>query len=399
MNDQSPGLARWPALAVALSPQAESIRQQAKDFADAEIVPFADSIERTGEFPPDLWPKMGNAHLLGLTVPTQYGGAGLGYLEHLVAHEEISRASPAVGFSYLVHSHACVNQIFLHGSQAQRLRFLPPLISGRAFGALAMTEKEAGSDVFSMATLAVRQDGGYRLDGSKAWICNAARADIVVVYARSSATDRKLSAFVIDRDVPGFHASAAKQTLGMRGSGTADITLTACNLGEDTLLGRWNEGAAILLGGLNLERFVAAGGPLGLMQACLEIATDYARTRHQFGHPLGSFQLIQGRLAGMVATVNAARAYAYAVGAAIASKHALSFDSTALLLFLGDAAHRVASDTVQILGAAGYDDTSLAARLLRDSKFFSIGYGATEIRQIVVGRELMKGPQDLEVRP
>jgi isovaleryl-CoA dehydrogenase len=384
----------WPALSVPLPPAVEELRWKARRFAAAEILSHADSIERTGEFPPDLWTKLGNAGFLGLTVSPEFGGAGLGYLEHFIVHEEISRASPAVGFSYLVHSHACVNQIFLHGTASQRRRFLPGLISGEVHGALAMTEKEAGSDVLGMTTMAEPWDGGYRLNGGKAWICNASRADIVVVYARTSSDNRKTSAFVLERNLPGFQTSPALETLGMHGSGTADITLTNCLATEDHLLGRWEGGTSVLMGGLSFERFVAGGGALGLMQACLDIAVEHARTRRQFGQAIGSFQLVQGKLADMLATVNAARAYAYAVGTALASRRAYRFDSAGLLLFLGEAAHRVASDTVQILGAAGYDGTSRAARLLRDAKFFSIGFGTIEIRKIVIGRELLKGPEE-----
>src|SRR5918995_278665 len=337
----------WPALSVPLPPAVEELRWKARRFAAAEILSHADSIERTGEFPPDLWTKLGNAGFLGLTVSPEFGGAGLGYLEHFIVHEEISRASPAVGFSYLVHSHACVNQIFLHGTASQRRRFLPGLISGEVHGALAMTEKEAGSDVLGMTTMAEPWDGGYRLNGGKAWICNASRADIVVVYARTSSDNRKTSAFVLERNLPGFQTSPALETLGMHGSGTADITLTNCLATEDHLLGRWEGGTSVLMGGLSFERFVAGGGALGLMQACLDIAVEHARTRRQFGQAIGSFQLVQGKLADMLATVNAARAYAYAVGTALASRRAYRFDSAGLLLFLGEAAHRVASDTVQ----------------------------------------------------
>ena len=385
----------WPVLAVPLPQTAEELREKARHFAATEILPHADEIERTGDFPPDLWTKLGRAGFLGLTVSQEFGGAGLGYLEHFVVHEEISRASPAVGFSYLVHSHACVNQIFLHGTDAQRRRFLPGLISGETYGALAMTERGAGSDVLGMVTLAEKWHGGYRLNGHKAWICNAARADIVVVYARSSQDSRKISAFVLEKNLPGFQASPALETLGMRGAGTADIALTDCQVTEEHLLGGWENGTPILMGGLSYERFVAGGGALGLMQACLDIAVHHARTRQQFGQPIGAFQLVQGKLADMVATVNAARAYAYAVGTALAQDRAHRFDSASLLLFLGEAAQRVASDTVQILGAAGYDGASRAARLLRDAKFFSIGFGTTEIRQIVVGRDLLKGPEKL----
>jgi isovaleryl-CoA dehydrogenase len=396
MDTRSDTVRDWPVLAVPLPQVAEELRGMARRFAAEEILPHSEEIERTGEFPPDLWTKLGRAGFLGLTVSREYGGAGLGYLEHFVVHEEISRASAAVGFSYLVHSHACVNQIFLHGTDAQRRRFLPRLISGEAYGALAMTERGAGSDVLGMATLAEKRHDGYRLNGHKAWICNASRADIMVVYARSSRESRKISAFVLEKTLPGFQASPALETLGMRGAGTADIALTDCQASEEHLLGGWENGTPVLMGGLSYERFVAGGGALGLMQACLDIAVHHARTRQQFGQPIGAFQLIQGKLADMVATVNAARSYAYAVGTALAWDRAHRFDSAGLLLFLGEAAQRVASDTVQVLGAAGYDGTSRAARLLRDAKFFSIGFGTTEIRQIVVGRELLKGPEELK---
>jgi len=387
--------ADWPALAVELSASAEEMRRRARAVASAEIVPHAQAIEQTGRIPPELWPKLGEAGLLGITVAPAYGGLGLGYLEHLVAMEEISRVSAAVGLSYLVHSHACMNQIYLHGSDEQKRRFLPPLVSGLAVGGLAMTEADAGSDVMSMRTRVERSGAGYCLNGRKAWIANAPIADIVVVYAISERSQERpgLTAFILERCLPGYHAGAPRETLGMRGCATGDIILEDCLATEAHRLGPWNGGTQVLMRGLALERLVASGGPLGLMQACIDIAVSQARTRRQFGQPIGAFQLMQGKLADMLTTLNAGRAYAYAVGAAMARGAAHRFDSAGLLLFVGERASWMALEALQAFGAAGYDAASVAARLLRDAKFFSIGFGTNEIRRIVIGRDLLKGQE------
>jgi isovaleryl-CoA dehydrogenase len=389
------GRADWPALAVELPASAEEMRHRARAVASAEIVPHAQAIEQTGQIPPDLWPKLGKAGLLGITVAPAYGGLGLGYLEHLVAMEEISRVSAAVGLSYLVHSQACVNQIHLHGSDEQKRRFLPPLVSGFAVGGLAMTEADAGSDVLSMRTRVERREAGYCINGRKAWIANAPIADIVVLYACSEPSHKRpeLTAFVLERSLPGYHTSPPRETLGMHGCATGDILLEDCLATEAHRLGLWNSGTHVLMGGLALERLVASGGPLGLMQACIDISVSQARTRQQFGQPIAAFQLMQGKLADILTTLNASRAYAYAVGAAMARGAAHRFDSAGLLLFVGERASWMALEALQTFGATGYDATSVAARLLRDAKFFSIGFGTNEIRRIVIGRALLKGQE------
>jgi len=389
------GGADWPALAVELPASAEEIRRRARAVATTQILPHASAIEQSGRIPPDLWSKLGEAGLLGITVAPAYGGLGLGYLEHLVAMEEISRVSAAVGLSYLVHSHACVNQIHLHGSDEQKRRFLPPLVSGVAVGGLAMTEADAGSDVLSMRTRVERSGAGYCINGRKAWIANAPMADIVVLYARSEPSQERsgLTAFILERSLPGYHVGPPRETLGMRGCATGDIILEGCLATEAHRLGPWNGGTQVLMGGLALERLVASGGPLGLMQACMDVAVPHARTRRQFGQPIAAFQLVQGKLADMLTTLNAGRTYAYAVGAAMARGAAHRFDSAGLLLFVGERASWMASEALQTFGATGYDGASVAARLLRDAKFFSIGFGTNEIRRIVIGRALLKGQE------
>jgi len=393
-TDRSCG-ADWPALAVELPASAQEIRGRARALASAEILPHVQAIEQTGRIPADLWRKLGEAGLLGITVAPAYGGLGLGYLEHLVVMEEISRVSAAVGLSYLVHSHACVNQIHLHGSDEQKRRFLPPLVSGLAVGGLAMTEADAGSDVLSMRTRVERSRDGYRINGTKAWIANAPIADIVVVYTCSKPSQERpgLTTFILERSLPGYHAGPPRETLGMRGCPTGDIILEDCVATEAHRLGPWNGGTRVLMSGLALERLVASGGPLGLMQACIDIAVSQARTRRQFGQPIAAFQLMQGKLADMLTTLNAGRAYAYAVGAAMARGAAHRFDSAGLLLFVGERASWMALEALQAFGAAGYDAASVAARLLRDAKFFSIGFGTNEIRRLVIGRDLLKGPE------
>ncbi|MGD0110035.1 MAG: acyl-CoA dehydrogenase family protein [Rhodopila sp.] len=383
----------WPALAVELPASAQDIRRRARAVASAEIAPHVQAIEQTGRIPSDLWPKLGEVGLLGITVAPAYGGLGLGYLEHLVAMEEISRVSAAVGLSYLVHSHACVNQIHLNGSDEQKRRFLPPLVSGHAVGGLAMTEADSGSDVLNMRTRVERREGGYRLNGRKAWISNAPVADVMVVYACSEPSPERprLTTFVLERSLPGYHADPPRETLGLHGCAIGDIVLEDCLATEAHRLGPWNGGTQVLMSGLALERLVASGGPLGLMQACADIAVSQARTRRQFGQPIGAFQLMQGKLADMVTTLNAGRAYAYAVGAAMARGTAHRFDSAGLLLFVGERASWLASEALQTFGASGYDAASEAARLLRDAKFFSIGFGTNEIRRIVIGRDFLRG--------
>lgn len=395
MNMHASG-AGWAVLDVPLPATAKTIRGEARAFARREIEPRAAEIDAAGKFPDDLWPKLGQAGLLGLTVAPEYGGAGLGYLEHLVVMEEISRASTAVGFSYLVHSHACVNQIALYGTQEQKRRLLPGLVNGSQVGGLAMTEPDAGSDVFGgMRTVAEPAGDGFRLSGRKAWIANAPRADVLVVYARTDPDlgSKGISAFVVDTRRPGVTPGPARASLGMRGCQVGDIAFDGCHLGADDLLGGLNQGAAVLMEGLARERLVATGGALGLLQACLDVALPYCCLREQFGKPIASFQLVQAKLADMLADLNASRSYAYAMAAVHGNGQGHSFDSTALLLFVAERASAAARQAVQLMGAAGFDAESSASRLYRDASLFTLGFGTSEIRRIVVGRGLLSASQ------
>ena len=368
------------------------VRALARRFAREEIAPLAEAADRNNEFPRQLWPKLGALGLLGLTVPERWGGAALGYLAHIVAMEEISRASGAVGLSYGAHSNLCVNQLSLHGSDAQRDHYLPRLLSGEHVGALAMSEPEAGSDVMSMQLQAVRRQHGYHLRGRKMWITNGPDADVLIVYARTDpeARSNALTAFLIEKCMKGFHTAQKLDKLGMRGSNTCELVFEDCVVPESQVLGGVGEGARVLMSGLDYERAVLAGGPLGLMAAALDLTLPYLHQRKQFRHAIGTFQLMQAKVADMYASLNAARAYVYAVGRACDAGRCTRQDAAAAILFAAEHATQVALQAIQALGGNGYINDYPAGRLLRDAKLYEIGAGTQEIRRMLIGRELYR---------
>jgi isovaleryl-CoA dehydrogenase len=368
----------------------DAVRDQVRRFAEERIAPRAHEIDRSNEFPRDLWTEAGDLGLLGMTVSTEDGGSGLGYLAHTVAMEEISRASAAVGLSYGAHSNLCVNQLALNGSTAQKAKYLPKLISGEHVGALAMSEPGAGSDVVSMQLKAVRRGDVYVLDGRKMWITNGPEADTLVVYAKTApeAGARGISAFIIEKGFKGFTPAQKLDKLGMRGSSTSELVFDSCEVPAANLLGTENQGVKVLMSGLDYERVVLSGGPLGIMAAALDVALPYVRERKQFGQAIGTFELVQGKLADMYASFNACRSYAYTVAAACDRADSTRKDSAACILFCAEAATRAALDAVQLLGGNGYINDYPTGRLLRDAKLYEIGAGTSEIRRMLIGREL-----------
>jgi isovaleryl-CoA dehydrogenase len=370
----------------------DAIRKEVRRFARNEIAPLADEIDRSNEFPRALWPKLGAQGLLGVTVPERFGGSELGYLAHVVAMEEISRASGAVGLSYGAHSNLCVNQLQLNGTDAQRERYLPPLVSGEHVGALAMSEPGSGSDVVSMQLRAERRGDSYVLTGRKMWITNGPDADVLVVYAKTdpAAASRGITAFIIERDFPGFSTAQKLDKLGMRGSSTSELVFEECVVPAANVLGRENEGVRVLMSGLDYERVVLAGGPLGLMGAALDLVLPYVHERKQFEKPIGTFQLMQAKLADMYTDFNASRAYVYSVARACDEKRVTRRDAAACILFAADRATKVALEAIQALGGNGYINEFPAGRILRDAKLYEIGAGTQEIRRILVGRELFE---------
>ena len=373
-----------------LGDHADMLRDSVRSFSEAEIAPRAAEIDRTNSFPRDLWRPMGALGLHGVTVEEEWGGAGLGYLEHCVAMEEVSRASASVGLSYGAHSNLCVNQIRRNGSDEQKRRYLPRLISGEHVGALAMSEAGAGSDVVSMATRADRRGGRYVLNGTKMWITNAPHADVLLVYAKTDpkAGPRGITAFLIEKGMKGFSVSPKLDKLGMRGSDTAELVFEDCEVPEENVIGGVGKGVSILMSGLDYERAVLAAGPLGIMQAALDIALPYVHERKQFGQPIGAFQLVQGKIADMYVTLNAARAYVYAVARACDRGETAREDAAGAILYAAEAATRVALDAIQLLGGNGYINDYATGRLLRDAKLYEIGAGTSEIRRMLIGREL-----------
>jgi isovaleryl-CoA dehydrogenase len=375
-----------------LPEEIEEIRQQVRRFATGQIAPRAADIDRSNEFPRDLWPALGSQGLLGITVPERYGGAGLGYLAHVIVMEEISRASGAVGLSYGAHSNLCVNQLRLNGNEKQCLRYLPKLVSGEHVGALAMSETGSGSDVVSMQLRAQRRADGYLLNGRKMWITNGPDADVFIVYAKSEpgAGPRGISAFIVERGTTGFRTAQKLDKLGMRGSGTCELLFDDCLVPAENLLGSENGGVRVLMSGLDYERVVLAGGSLGLMAAALDLVLPYVRERRQFGQPIGTFELMQGKIADMYASLNAARAYVYSVARACDARTVRRRDAAGCILFAAERATAAGLDAIQALGGNGYINDYPAGRLLRDAKLYEIGAGTQEIRRMLIGRELFE---------
>jgi isovaleryl-CoA dehydrogenase len=375
-----------------LGAELDEIRREVRRFANEQIAPRAQEIDRSNAFPRDLWPKLGAQGLLGVTVPESYGGAGLGYLAHVIVMEEISRASGSVGLSYGAHSNLCVNQLRLNGTAAQCERYLTKLVSGEHVGALAMSEPGAGSDVVSMQLRAQSQRGGYLLNGRKMWITNGPDADTFLIYAKTepAAGARGISTFILERGTPGFSTAQKLDKLGMRGSGTCELVFEDCFVPAANLLGAENGGVRVLMSGLDYERVVLAGGPLGLMAAALDVVLPYVRERRQFGQPIGTFELMQGKVADMYASLNAARAYVYAVARACDARTVRRRDAAACILFAAERATQAALEAIQALGGNGYINDYSAGRLLRDAKLYEIGAGTQEIRRMLIGRELFE---------
>lgn len=377
-------------LSFALGEEYDHLRDSVRRFAESEIAPRAAEIDHSNEFPADLWRKMGDLGLLGITVEEEYGGANMGYLAHMVAMEEISRASASVGLSYGAHSNLCVNQIRLNGSPAQKQNYLPKLISGEYVGALAMSETEAGSDVVSMRLKAEKQGDHYILNGSKFWITNGPDADVLVVYAKTNpdAGSKGITAFLIEKGMAGFSCAQKLDKLGMRGSNTGELVFVDCVVPATNILGQENGGVRVLMSGLDYERAVLAAGPLGIMQACLDIVLPYVHEREQFGQKIGTFQLMQAKLADMYVQLSAARAYAYAVGQACDRGQITRKDAAGVILYTAEAATQMALQAIQALGGNGYINDYATGRLLRDAKLYEIGAGTSEIRRMLIGREL-----------
>ncbi len=373
-----------------LGEDVDMLRDTVRNFAADAIAPRAADIDSSNQFPRDLWPQLGELGLLGITVEDTYGGSGMGYLAHVVAMEEISRASGSVGLSYGAHSNLCVNQLRRWGNEEQKRRFLPQLISGEFVGALAMSEPGAGSDVMGMRTRAVADGDDYVLNGNKMWITNGPEADVVIIYAVTDDRDGapKLSAFLVERDAPGYATAQKLDKLGMRGSDTCEIVLEDCRVPAANLLGDAGKGAAILMSGLDYERVVLAAGPLGIMRACFDVVMPYVHDRKQFGEPIGTFQLMQGKIADMYTTMNAARAYVYSVAQACDRGETTRFDAAACILMSAEKATWMAGETIQALGGNGYINEYPAGRLWRDAKLYEIGAGTSEIRRMLIGREL-----------
>jgi isovaleryl-CoA dehydrogenase len=379
-----------------LSEAADAIRETTARFAAGEIAPLAAQIDRDNAFPRQLWRPMGDLGLHGITVEEDFGGLGLGYLEHVVAMEEVSRASASVGLSYGAHSNLCVNQIRRWGSDDQKRRFLPRLISGEHVGSLAMSEAGAGSDVVSMRLRAEPRGDRYVLNGTKFWITNAPHADVLVVYAKTNpaAAARGVTAFLVEKDFKGFRVSQKLDKLGMRGSDTGELVFEDCEVPAENVLGPENGGVGVLMSGLDYERAVLAGGPLGIMQACLDVVLPYVRERKQFGRPIGAFQLMQGKIADMAVALNSARAYVYAVARACDAGKASRSDAAGAILMASESAVRVALEAIQALGGAGYTRDYPVERYLRDAKLYDIGAGTNEIRRFLIGRELIGAGHD-----
>ncbi len=382
----------FPALDFNLGETAEMLRDSVRSFASEEIAPRAAEIDETNEFPRDLWRKMGKLGVLGITADETYGGAGMGYVEHVVAMEEISRASASVGLSYGAHSNLAVNQITLNGSDDQKQRYLPKLISGEHVGALAMSEPGAGSDVVGMQLRAEKKNGRYLLNGTKMWITNGPDAHTLIIYAKTDpdAGARGITAFIVEKGFKGFSTAQKLDKLGMRGSNTSELVFADCEVPAENVLGQEGDGVRILMSGLDFERAVLAAGPLGIMQSCMDVVLPYVHDRKQFGEAIGSFQLMQGKLADMYTTMNAAKAYVYAVARACDRGLGAPKDAAGAILFASEKATWMALEAIQCLGGMGYMNESPTGRLLRDAKLYEIGAGTSEIRRWLIGRELFE---------
>ena len=392
MSSSAATLSNMPSFNFDLGETADAIRATVRAFSQDEIAPRAAEIDRDNLFPRDLWPKMGALGLHGLTVEEDYGGAGLGYLEHCIAMEEVSRASASVGLSYGAHSNLCINQLRRNGTDAQKRSYLPKLISGEHVGALAMSEPGSGSDVVSMRTKAIKKGDRYVLNGSKMWITNGPQAETLIVYAKTDpeAGSRGISAFIIEKGMKGFSTAQKLDKLGMRGSDTCELVFEDCEVPEENVLGQVGKGVNVLMSRLDYERAVLAAGPLGIMQAAMDIVIPYVHERKQFGQPIGSFQLIQGKLADMYVMMNACKAYVYAVAKACDRGETTREDAAGAILIAAEKATQMALDAIQILGGNGYINDYPTGRLLRDAKLYEIGAGTSEIRRMLIGRELFE---------
>jgi len=368
------------------------LRETVRRFAQEEIAPIAGRVDRENQYPRDIWPKLGELGLLGITVDEEYGGTDLGYLAHVIAMEEISRASASIGLSYGAHSNLCVNQLAKHGTQAQKRKYLPDLVSGKHVGALAMSETEAGSDVIGMRLRAEKRDNAYILNGSKMCITNGPEADTLIVYAKTdpTAASRGITAFIVEKGWEGFTTAQKLDKLGMRGSNTCELVFRDCQVPEENVLGRVNGGARVLMSGLDYERLVLSGGPLGIMAACLDVVVPYVHERKQFGKAIGEFQLMQGKLADMYVAFNACRAYVYAVAQACDRGDPVRKDAAGAILYSAEKATWMAGQAIQALGGNGYINDHSTGRLWRDAKLYEIGAGTSEIRRMLIGRELFK---------
>jgi isovaleryl-CoA dehydrogenase len=380
----------YPSLSFDLGDTADMLRDSVRSFASDKIAPRAEAIDRDNEFPIDLWPEMGALGLHGITVDEEYGGSGLGYLEHCVAMEEVSRASASVGLSYGAHSNLCVNQIHRNGSAEQKARYLPDLVSGKYVGALAMSEPGAGSDVVGMRTRAEKRGDRYILNGTKMWITNGPVSETYVIYAKTDpdAGSRGMTAFIVEKGFKGFSTAQKLDKLGMRGSDTCELVFENCEVPEENVLGEVGKGVNVLMSGLDYERTVLAAGPLGIMQACMDIVVPYVHEREQFGQPIGTFQLMQGKLADMYVTMNACKAYVYAVAQACDRGETARKDAAGAILYAAEKATWMALEAIQTLGGNGYVNEYPTGRLLRDAKLYEIGAGTSEIRRMLIGREL-----------
>jgi len=383
-------ISQYTELNFGLGETIDMLREQINGFAAKEIAPRAEQIDRDNEFPMDLWRKFGDMGLLGITVKEEYGGAGMGYLAHIIAMEEISRASASVGLSYGAHSNLCVNQIHRNGNEEQKQKYLPKLISGEHIGALAMSEPNAGSDVVSMK-LSARDNGDhYLLNGTKMWITNGPDAHTYVIYAKTDtkAGSRGITAFIVERDFPGFSRHQKLDKLGMRGSNTCELVFQDCPVPKENILGELNGGVKVLMSGLDYERLVLSGGPLGIMQAAMDICVPYIRDRQQFGQPIGEFELVQGKIADMYTLMNASKSYVYLNGMAAERGQTSRKDAAGCILYSAEMATKIALDAIQLLGGNGYINEFPTGRLLRDAKLYEIGAGTSEIRRMLIGREL-----------